>query len=280
MAKRLRFRKMHGLGNDFMVVDGTREHFDLDPERIHALADRHRGIGFDQLLVIDPAAGDTLDYRIFNADGSTAEQCGNGMRCLASYAFDQGYATDKGTIHFGHGRTQVEARRGDGDSITVDMGPPRLTPAEIPFTGASRQAKSYPLTVNGLTLTIGTVSMGNPHAVLQVEDIATAPVAELGPAIEQHPAFPRRTNVGFMQVLTPRHIRLRVWERGTGETLACGSGACAAVVWGHLMGWLETAAVTVDLPGGALEIRWLDPAAPVWMSGPATTVYEGELLEY
>lgn len=280
MAKGLRFRKMHGLGNDFMIVDATREPFDLGPERIRALADRHRGIGFDQLLVIDPAAGGTLDYRIFNADGSSAEQCGNGMRCLARYGFDQGYASDRGTIVFGSGTARVEARRGAGDAIAVDMGPPRLVPAEIPFTGADEQAVSYPLTVNGLALTIGAVSMGNPHAVLRVEDIATAPVAELGPAIERHPAFPQRTNVGFMQVLTPGHIRLRVWERGTGETLACGSGACAAVVWGRLMGWLEAAPVTVDLPGGALEIRWPEPAASVWMSGPARTVYEGELIEH
>ena len=279
MAKGLRFRKMHGLGNDFMIVDATREPFDLDPERIRALADRHRGIGFDQLLVIDPAADGTLDYRIFNADGSSAEQCGNGMRCLARYAFDRGYATD-GVIHFGHDAARVEARQDTGEAIAVDMGPPRLAPADIPFTGAGEQAASYPLTVNGLALTIGAVSMGNPHAVLRVEDIDSAPVAELGPAIEQHPAFPHRANVGFMQVVDAAHIRLRVWERGTGETLACGSGACAAVVWGRLMGWLDAGPVTVELPGGALDIRWPDPGASVWMSGPAQTVYEGELIEH
>ena len=279
MAKGLRFRKMHGLGNDFMIVDATRERFDLDLERIRALADRHRGIGFDQLLVIDTAADGTLDYRIFNADGSSAEQCGNGMRCLARYAFDQGYAAD-GVIRFGHGPARVEARQDAGEAISVDMGPPRLAPAEIPFTGAEEQAASYPLTVNGLALTIGAVSMGNPHAVLEVEDIAAAPVADLGPAIEQHPAFPKRANVGFMQVVSPTHIRLRVWERGTGETLACGSGACAAVVWGRLTGRLDAGPVTVDLPGGALEIRWPGPGASVWMSGPAQTVYEGELIEH
>jgi len=277
MSERLKFRKMHGLGNDFMVVDATRQAFDLAPERIRALADRHRGIGFDQLLVIEPAPEGGLDYRIFNADGSGAEQCGNGMRCLARYAFDVGYA-DSDSIRFGQGRAQVEARRAAGEAIAVDMGPPRLAPADIPFR-ADKQAASYTLSVNGLELTIGAVSMGNPHAVVKVDDIDNAPVAELGPAIEQHPDFPNRTNVGFMEVTDPAHIRLRVWERGTGETLACGSGACAAVVWGRLMGWLGDDPVTVELPGGQLEIRWPGGDAPVWMSGPAETVYEGELIE-
>ncbi len=278
MPERLRFRKMHGLGNDFMVVDATRQPFELPPERIRALADRHRGIGFDQLLVIEPAPDGGLNYRIFNADGSGAEQCGNGMRCLARYAFDVGYA-DGEAVSFGQGRARVEARRAAGEAIAVDMGPPRLEPADIPFK-ADKQAPSYTLTVNGLELTIGAVSMGNPHAVVKVDDIGNAPVAELGPAIERHPDFPRRANVGFMEVVDPAHIRLRVWERGTGETLACGSGACAAVVWGRLMGWLGADPVTVELPGGTLEIRWPGDAAPVWMSGPAETVYEGELIEH
>ncbi len=278
MSERLRFRKMHGLGNDFMVVDATRQPFGLGPDRIRDLADRHRGIGFDQLLVIEPAPEGGLNYRIFNADGSSAEQCGNGMRCLARYAFDVGYA-DSDSIHFGQGRARIEARRAAGEAIAVDMGPPRLEPAEIPFQ-ADKQAPSYTLTVNGLELTIGAVSMGNPHAVVKVDDINNAPVTELGPAIEQHPDFPNRTNVGFMEVVDPARIRLRVWERGTGETLACGSGACAAVVWGRLMGWLGDDPVTVELPGGQLEIRWPGGDAPVWMSGPAETVYEGELIEH
>lgn len=278
MPERLRFRKMHGLGNDFMVVDAARQPFELAPERIRALADRHRGIGFDQLLAIVPGPGGALDYRIFNADGSSAEQCGNGMRCLARYAFDVGYA-EGDTVGFGQGRSRVEARRAPNEAIAVDMGPPRLEPAEIPFRAAQR-APSYTLSVNGLALTIGAVSMGNPHAVVKVEDIANAPVAELGPAIERHPDFPRRANVGFMEVVDAAHIRLRVWERGTGETLACGSGACAAVVWGRLMGWLGDGPVAVDLPGGTLEIRWPGEAASVWMSGPAETVYEGEVIEH
>jgi len=278
MSQGLRFRKMHGLGNDFMVVDATAGGVRLSPERIRALADRHRGIGFDQLLVLEDGAGGRLGYRIFNADGTPAEQCGNGMRCLARYAFEQGYASGDDTVRFGVGDSAVEARLRSDGAVAVDMGRPRLEPAQIPFDAPER-APGYTLTVNGLDLTIGAVSMGNPHAVIRVDDIAAAPVAELGPAVEAHPAFPRRANVGFMEVLSPERVRLRVWERGTGETLACGSGACAAVVWGRIMGWLGPE-VAVELPGGTLEIRWPGDDAPVWMTGPAEAVYEGELLEH
>jgi len=277
MSRGLRFRKMHGLGNDFMIVDATGGPVELSPERIRALADRHRGIGFDQLLMLDEGAGGAPGYRIFNADGSPAEQCGNGMRCLARYAFEQGYATG-GTIRFGAGDAAVEARLRDDGAVSVDMGRPRLEPAQVPFDAPAR-APHYTLTVNGLALEIGAVSMGNPHAVTRVDAVAGAPVAELGPAVETHPAFPRRANVGFLEVVSPQRVRLRVWERGTGETLACGSGACAAVVWGRIMDWLGPE-VAVELPGGTLEIRWPGGDAPVWMTGPAEAVYEGELLEH
>lgn len=277
MPPGLRFRKMHGLGNDFMIVDAVQGNAALTPERIRALADRHRGIGFDQLLVLEKGEGGDLGYRIYNADGTPAEQCGNGMRCLARYAFERGYARGE-SVRFGHGRTSVEARLAADGTVAVDMGTPELEPARIPFEGGVR-SPSYVLNVNGLEVTIGAVSMGNPHAVLRVEDIAAAAVAELGPAIEHHPAFPHRVNVGFMQIVAPERIRLRVWERGTGETLACGSGACAAVVWGRIMAWLAPE-VAVELPGGTLEVRWPGEDAAVWMSGPAEGVYEGELVEH
>ncbi len=277
MSTGLHFRKMHGLGNDFVVIDATRGPVDLPAERVRALADRHRGVGFDQLLLLENGGAGELCYRIYNADGSPAEQCGNGMRCLASYAFEQGYAVGD-SVRFRQGDRTVEARRRGSGIISVNMGHPELEPACIPFRAAAR-APSYQLIVNGLELEIGAVSMGNPHAVLQVNDIAAAPVAELGPAIERHPNFPQRTNVGFMQVTGPDRIRLRVWERGTGETLACGSGACAAVVWGRLMTWLGPD-IVVELPGGLLDVCWASPDAEVWMAGPAEAVYEGELFEH
>ncbi|HEX5314357.1 MAG TPA: diaminopimelate epimerase [Gammaproteobacteria bacterium] len=273
----MRFRKMHGLGNDFVVVDATRAPVEIPLSRLAELADRHRGIGFDQWLVLEPGASrGEFGYRIFNADASPAEQCGNGLRCLARYAFERGYASGD-AVRFGNGETTQEARLAPGDLISVDMGRPVLEPSRIPFAAAA-QAASYPLEVNGLRLTIGAVSMGNPHAVLRVEDIAAAPVAELGPAIEHHPAFPQRANVGFLEVSAPSRVRLRVWERGTGETLACGTGACAAMVWGRLMNWLEPL-VEVELPGGVLELRWPGVESSIWATGPAVTVFEGELRD-
>ncbi|MGH8427637.1 MAG: diaminopimelate epimerase [Gammaproteobacteria bacterium] len=270
----MRFSKMHGLGNDFVVIDGTVQPVDLPEGKIRALADRHRGIGFDQLLILERGTdADTFGYRIFNADGSPAEQCGNGLRCLARYVFEHGYATG-GTVRFGNGTSTQEARLASDGRVTVDMDRPVLEPAHIPFTAAER-APSYTLNVNGLALTIGAVSMGNPHAVLRVDDIRAAPVTELGPAIENHPAFPQRANVGFAEIAGRSRIRLRVWERGTGETLACGTGACAAVVWGRLMEWLDPV-VEVQLPGGKLEIGWTGPEASILTTGPAVTVFKGE----
>ena len=271
---RISFTKMHGLGNDFVVIEALRQPLDLTPERVRQLANRRLGVGCDQVLVVTPPSGPQADfgYRIFNPDGGEVEQCGNGARCFARFVRDHGL-TEKDEI-------RVETRAGlivprveaDGQ-ITVDMGPPRFAPAALPFI-ADREALEYHLDVDGQTLTIGAVSMGNPHAVLRVEDVGAAPVATLGPRIEAHPRFPRRVNAGFVELVDPRHIRLRVWERGTGETLACGTGACAAVVVGRRWSILEEA-VDVDLPGGRLRIRWDGEGGPVWMTGPAVTVFEG-----
>jgi diaminopimelate epimerase len=272
----LEFTKMHGLGNDFMVIDAIHQSVTLTPEQVRALADRHCGIGFDQLLLVEQATRADTDfrYRIFNADGGEVSQCGNGARCFMQFIHEQGMSRSN--------RVRVETRNGtlellrqsDGQ-VTVNMGVPVLAPADIPFD-APAEALRYPLEVNGATLEIGAVSMGNPHAVLRVDDTATAPVPRLGPLIETHPRFPERVNAGFMQVLDRGHIRLRVFERGAGETLACGSGACAAVVVGRLWGELDET-VRVDVNGGELVVSWLGPGAPVMMTGPATTVYQGRI---
>lgn len=268
---------MHGLGNDFIIIDAMSAPRSLDARHIRALADRHRGIGFDQLLILEPGARPTeLGYRIYNADGSRAGQCGNGMRCLARYACEQGYMGGE-TLIFNDGHRRIEARIAADGLVTVNMDFPLLTPAAIPLL-VSKQAPGYTLEVNGLAVEIGAVSVGNPHAVLKVEDLAAAPVAELGAAIETHPLFPERTNVGFLELRAPNRIGLRVWERGTGETLACGSGACAAVVWGRIMGWLESE-VLVELPGGLLKVFWGGPGESVWMTGPAVRVFQGELCD-
>ena len=269
----LRFTKMQGLGNDFIVIDAIHQPVVLDPERIRRLADRRFGIGCDQLLLVEPPRlpGTVFHYRIFNADGSEVEQCGNGARCFARFVRDQGL-TDQDEIAVGTAAGPIRLYLEQGQ-VRVNMGVPVLTPVEIPFV-ADDQASSYPLEVGGRTLTIGAVSMGNPHAVLLVDDVETAPVAELGPAIESHPRFPRRVNAGFMQVLSPDHVRLRVYERGAGETLACGTGACAAVVSGNLRGLLGPR-VRVGLPGGELVIEWSGAGEVVWMTGPAERVFEG-----
>ena len=273
---RLRFTKMHGLGNDFVVLDATRGPLDLTPTLVRELADRRFGIGCDQLLVVEPPRDPTTDfhYRIFNADGSEVEQCGNGARCFARFVRDQGL-TDKDEIPVGTAAGPIRLYCEPDGQVRVNMGPPVLEPARIPFL-VPGQALTYPLEVVGERLTIGAVSMGNPHAVLRVTDLESAPVAMLGPQIEHHPRFPARVNVGFMQVLDPCHIRLRVHERGAGETLACGTGACAAVVVGRLWEILGER-VRVSLPGGDLVIQWLGGSEPVWMTGPATTVYQGEI---
>jgi diaminopimelate epimerase len=273
---KLRFTKMHGLGNDFVVIDAIRQRVELDPATIRHLADRHRGIGCDQLLLVEPPQLPDTDfhYRIFNADGSEVEQCGNGARCFARFVLDQGL-TDRTEIPVGTAAGAIRLFVEPDGQIRVDMGVPILEPARIPFL-ADEEALSYELEVYGETLTIGAVSMGNPHAVLLVEDTDTAPVARLGPLIESHPRFPRRVNVGFMQVLAPDHIRLRVYERGAGETQACGTGACAAVVSSRRQGRLAPR-VRVSLPGGDLVIEWTGSEQPVSMIGPAQRVFEGEI---
>ncbi|SEP01208.1 diaminopimelate epimerase [Aquisalimonas asiatica] len=272
----LRFTKMHGLGNDFVVIDAIRQDVALSGADVRRIADRRFGVGCDQVLLAAPATQPGMDfrYRIFNADGGEVEQCGNGVRCLARFLLEEGLTTrDRLTIETLGGPTEI-AIEADGQ-VTVNMGPPRLEPTEIPFT-ASPRATTYELDVNGETLTIGAVSMGNPHAVTVVPDVDTAPVDRLGPVVERHGAFPARVNAGFMQVVDPEHVRLRVYERGAGETLACGTGACAAVVAGRLRGLLAET-VAVDLPGGRLAIRWAGEGEPVWMTGPATTVFQGRI---
>ncbi len=273
---KLRFTKMHGLGNDFVVIDATRAPVELTPTRVRAIADRHFGVGCDQLLVVEPATRPEVDfrYRIFNADGGEVEQCGNGARCFVRYVHEKGL-TDKREI-------RVETRSGliapslrEDGLVTVEMGVPELAPARIPFLSDS-DAVVQPLAVGEVTVAITAVSMGNPHAVQVVADVDSAPVAVQGALIECHERFPARVNAGFMQVIDAHHVRLRVFERGAGETLACGTGACAAVVAGILRGLLESP-VRVDTRGGALEISWAGPGTAVLMTGPAVTVFEGEM---
>ena len=273
----LKFTKMHGLGNDFVVFDAINQTLALTPEQVRFLADRRFGIGCDQVLLVEPArqAGVDFRYRIFNADGSEVQQCGNGARCFARFVRDKGL-TDKDAI-------VVETASGiitlfieaDGQ-VRVNMGKPNFAPVSLPFLAEEQQLVYEMELAPGEALTIGAVSMGNPHAVLQVEDIERAPVQELGPKLESHPRFPERVNVGFMQVLDSGSIRLRVYERGSAETLACGTGACAAVAVGHRWGLLGDE-VRVSLPGGDLTIRWAGEGEDLWMIGPATSVFEGTI---
>jgi len=271
---RLRFTKMQGAGNDFMVVDLVTQQAVLTPTQIRQLADRHFGVGFDQLLLVEPPTDPGIDfkYRIFNADGGEVEQCGNGARCFARFVRDQRLSwKERITVETRGGLLELLLER-DG-SVTVDMGAPDFNPKALPFQ-AEAEALHYPLEVAGQTHEIGAVSMGNPHAVLVVDDVERAPVARLGPAIGSHPCFPNGVNVGFMQIVDRSTIKLRVHERGAGETLACGTGACAAAVIGMHRGQLDEQ-VTVRLTGGELLIRWAGDGTHVWMSGPATRVYEG-----
>ncbi len=272
----LRFTKMHGLGNDFVVIDAIHQQVELTPEQLRFLADRRFGVGCDQILLVEAPRRSGVDftYRIFNADGSEVEQCGNGARCFARFVRDKGLS-DKQDIPVATAAGVIRLHIEPDGQVTVDMGAPEFEPARIPFEAEAR-AERYALEVAGETLELGVLSMGNPHAVLRVENVETAPVARLGPQIESHPRFPRRVNVGFMQILDRGHIRLRVFERGSGETLACGSGACAAVVSGRQRGWLDDT-VRVSLPGGDLRIRWAGGQQPVMMTGPAVSVFEGEL---
>ncbi|MCG6868939.1 MAG: diaminopimelate epimerase [Gammaproteobacteria bacterium] len=272
--ERLRFTKMHGLGNDFVVIDAIRQSVPVDPDKLRHIADRHFGVGCDQILMVEPARHPGLDfrYRIFNADGGEVEQCGNGARCFARYVIDQGL-TQSHILNVETAAGDIQLRIEDDGRVTVDMGRPRLDPAQIPFV-APKQAKVYPLSIGDEALEISAVSMGNPHAVVVVEDLDRAPVARWGPMIEHHTRFPARVNAGFLQILRRDLVRLRVYERGAGETLACGTGACAAVVAGRIRGLLD-ARVEVSLPGGSLSIVWEDERSPVMMTGPATIVFEG-----
>jgi diaminopimelate epimerase len=272
----LAFTKMHGLGNDFVVIDAIHQAVELSPAQVRHIANRHFGVGCDQLLLVEaPRSPDTqFHYRIFNADGGEVEQCGNGARCFARFVRDQGL-TDADVIDVGTAKGPIRLFIEPDGQVRVNMGAPHLAPAAIPFD-APAQAPTYPLQVGGQTLEISAVSMGNPHAVLLVEDVASAPVPTLGPLIEAHPRFPRRVNAGFMAMLGRDRIALRVYERGAGETLACGTGACAAVVAGRIRGLLDER-VRVQLPGGELVISWRGDDQPVWMTGPATRVFEGKL---
>jgi diaminopimelate epimerase len=271
---KLRFTKMHGLGNDFVVIDATERQVALTGDQIRLIADRRFGIGCDQVLLIEPprSARTEFHYRVFNADGGEVEQCGNGARCFARYVHDRGL-TDSSAIEVGTSAGDIVLYIEDNGDVRVDMGAPRLAPAEIPFV-ADAESASYALDVDGETLEIGAVSMGNPHAVLIVDDIARAPVASLGPRVEHHARFPRRVNLGFMKIRDRGNIDLRVHERGAGETLACGTGACAAVVYGRTLGLLDER-VRVVLPGGTLVVSWRGRGEPVWMTGPAVAVFDG-----
>ncbi|HEU5136152.1 MAG TPA: diaminopimelate epimerase [Steroidobacteraceae bacterium] len=274
----LEFTKMHGLGNDFIVFDAPSDGWLPSAAQWRALSARHTGIGFDQALVLEPArrSGTDVYYRIFNADGGEVEQCGNGVRCLASFLHRRGIvANGKGEIVLDSPAGPIHARVHDANLISVDMGVPNFDPKSLPFD-ASAEAHVYPLSVAGTEVEIGAVSMGNPHAVLTVNSVANAPVDRLGPAIEHHPRFPRRVNVGFMEIVDRTHIRLRVFERGVGETLACGTGACAAVAVGRRHGRLDST-VEVELPGGKLEITYAAPGEHIWMKGPTAVSFTGRV---
>ena len=270
----MQFSKMHGLGNDFVVVDGVTQNVFFTSETIQRLADRHRGIGFDQLLLVEPPYDPELDfhYRIFNADGSEVSQCGNGARCFARFVTLKGL-TNKKDIAVSTQKGNMVLTVKDDNQIRVNMGEPIWEPAKIPFT-ANKFEKNYILRTDIQTVLCGAVSMGNPHCVVQVDDIQTANVEQLGPLLESHERFPERVNAGFMQIINKEHIKLRVYERGAGETQACGSGACAAVAVGIMQGLLNNR-VQVDLPGGSLIIEWDGVGHPLYMIGEATHVYDG-----
>ena len=267
---------MHGLGNDFVVIDATRHTLALSAEQIRLIADRRRGVGCDQVLLVGlvQAADVDFDYRIFNADGGEVEQCGNGARCFARFVREKGL-TNKTTLRVQTRSGVIDLHVEEDEQVRVNMGVPDFEPAALPFDVAQRQDR-YSIETSAGTVKAGAVSMGNPHVVIQVENVATAPVATLGPLLESHSLFPKRVNVGFMQVVDRDHIRLRVFERGVGETQACGTGACAAVAVGRQWGLLNDK-VVVNLPGGSLTIAWPDDAAPLFMIGPSVTVFEGQI---
>lgn len=273
-GQEMQFSKMHGLGNDFVVVDAITQNLYFSPETIKRLADRHRGIGFDQMLVVEPPYDPDQDfhYRIFNADGSEVAQCGNGARCFARFVTLKGL-TDKKEISVSTQIGKMILNVLENEKVQVNMGEPIWEPAKIPFV-ANKFEKNYILRTDIQTVLCGVVSMGNPHCVVQVDDIKTANVEQLGPLLESHERFPERVNAGFMQVINRHHIKLRVYERGAGETQACGSGACAAVAVGIMQGLLDSK-VQVDLPGGSLTIEWEGVGKPLFMTGEATHVYDG-----
>ncbi len=276
---RLTFTKMHGLGNDFVVFDATTQALAFSVAQRRALADRHFGVGCDQILLVEkPRSADTdFYYRIFNADGGEVEQCGNGARCFVRFVHDK-KLTAKMRIRVGTLGGVIELQLEADGQVTVDMGAPIFEPAKIPFE-APQQALTYDVVVNEKLIKINALSMGNPHAVQVVASVDDAPVASDGPLLESHPRFPKRVNVGFMQVMNRTHIRLRVYERGAGETLACGTGACAAVVAGVQRGLLDLGArVRVSTRGGDLSVAWAGAGQPVMMTGPAVTVFEGEVV--
>ena len=272
----LRFTKMHGAGNDFVVLDGFRHKIELTTEQLRLVADRHFGVGCDQILLVEKSENKEADfrYRIFNSDGGEVEQCGNGARCFMRFVHDKKLTAKREIVVETHSGLISPRLEADG-RVTVNMGAPVFEPPLIPFEGGSG-AVSEPLEVEGKTLLISAVSMGNPHAVQVVDDIEQAPVKELGPLIEHHPRFPKRVNAGFMQIMDRQHIRLRVYERGAGETLSCGTGACAAVVSGIRRDLLDSP-VNVATRGGALTIAWEGDGRDVLMTGPAITVFEGEI---
>ena len=273
---RIPFTKMHGAGNDFVVLDGVRRPLRLTAEQIRRIADRRLGVGCDQVLLVErPTRADAdFRYRIFNSDGGEVEQCGNGARCFARFVRDQ-RLTDKDEIRAETIAGVIVPRLEPDGRVSVNMGAPRFEPAEIPFTAPAR-AEVYDLELDGTVAQVSVLSMGNPHAVQIVPDVDRAPVATQGPLIERHPRFPRRVNAGYLQIVARAHIRLRVYERGAGETPACGTGACAAVVAGRQRGLLDVS-VEVSLPGGVLQVTWDGPGRPVWLTGPAVTVFEGSM---
>ena len=270
------FTKMHGAGNDFVVFDGVTRPVPLTPEKIRRLADRHFGIGCDQVLLVErpTASGADFRYRIFNADGDEVEQCGNGTRCFVRFVRDR-RLTAKDEIAVETLSGMIYPRLEPDGNVTVNMGVPRLDPAAVPFEASTRE-NVYDLEVNGRKVNVTVLSMGNPHAVQVVPEVDSAPVNTQGPLIERHPRFPQRVNAGYMQIVDRGHIRLRVYERGAGETLACGTGACAAVVAGRQRGLLDDK-VDVKLLGGTLRVSWAGEGQPVWMTGPAVTVFEGTI---
>jgi diaminopimelate epimerase len=273
---RVAFTKMHGVGNDFVVFDAPPPSSLLEPAALRALADRRTGVGFDQALILEaPRRADTaVYYRVFNADGDEVEQCGNGARCIAALLHRRG-ASRAGAVVLDSPSGLVAARVAADSSVSVDMGVPNFDPRSLPFE-APAEADPYPLEVEGRMLAIGAVSLGNPHAVLTVESVDSAPVATLGPAIERHPRFPRRVNAGFLEIVDRTHLKLRVYERGAGETLACGTGACAAAAIARRRGLIDPQ-VRVEVRGGELRVNWAGRGEHIWLSGPAEVSFEGHV---